>query len=69
MKPGDLVLGYREENDYPHAAVYLGNGKMFNNDSNLGTMAIQSMTKFNSPEFKRFVILRRPETVPAIPVA
>lgn len=69
MKPGDLVLAYREENDYPHAAVYLGNGKMFNNDSNLGTMAIQSMDKFNSPEFKRFVILRRPETVPAIPVA
>jgi hypothetical protein len=57
------------KDDYPHAAVYLGNGKMFNNDSNLGTMAIQSMTKFNSPEFKRFVILRRPETVPAIPVA
>lgn len=66
MKPGDLILAYREENDYPHAAVYMGNGKIFNNDSNEGVMDIQSVGKFNSPEFKRFVILRRPANVPAL---
>lgn len=68
IKPGDLILAYREENDYPHAAVYMGNAKIFNNDSNLGYMTTQSWDKLNSPEYKRFVVLRRPDRVPAVPV-
>ncbi len=69
LKPGDVILGYRAGGDYSHAAVYMGNGKIFNNDSDLGTMAIQSVDKFNSTEFKRITILRRPAKVPSVPVA
>jgi hypothetical protein len=47
----------------------MGNGKIFNNDSDLGTMAIQSVEKFNSTEFQRITILRRPARVPSVPVA
>lgn len=66
IKPGDVILGYRANGDYSHSALYMGNGKIFNNDSDLGTMAIQSIDKFNSTEFKRFVILRHPPEVPAV---
>jgi len=66
MKPGDVILAYRAGGDYSHAGVYMGNGKIFNNDSNLGTMAIQSVDKFNSTEFKRIVVLRRPAKVPSV---
>jgi len=69
LKPGDVILGYRAGGDHSHAAVYMGNGKIFNNDSDLGTMAIQSVDKFNSTEFKRITILRRPAKVPSVPVA
>ncbi|MDP3510460.1 MAG: NlpC/P60 family protein [Candidatus Melainabacteria bacterium] len=69
LKPGDVILGYRAGGDYSHAAVYMGNGKIFNNDSDLGTMAIQSVDKFNSTEFKRITILRRPAKVPSVPAA
>ncbi|MBP6747457.1 C40 family peptidase [bacterium] len=67
LKPGDVILGYRAGGDYSHAAVYMGNGKIFNNDSDLGTMAIQSVDKFNSTEYKRITILRRPAKVPSVP--
>ncbi|MBU6450253.1 MAG: hypothetical protein KGS72_00630 [Cyanobacteria bacterium REEB67] len=66
MKPGDVICGYREAGDYPHGAVYMGNGKIFNNDSDDGIMEIQSIAKYNKAEFKHFVILRRPATVPAV---
>jgi len=66
IKPGDVILGYRAGGDYSHSALYMGNGKIFNNDSDLGTMAIQSIDKFNSTEYKRFVILRHPPEVPAV---
>jgi hypothetical protein len=69
MKPGDVILGYRADGDYSHAAVYMGNGKIFNNDSDKGVMTTQSVDKFNSTEFKRFVILRRPPQVPSVAAA
>lgn len=66
IKPGDVILAYRAGGDYSHAGVYMGNGKVFNNDSDLGTMTIQSVDKFNSTEFKRIVVLRRPAKVPSV---
>lgn len=66
IKPGDVILGYRADGDYSHSALYMGNGKIFNNDSDAGTMQIQSIDKFNSTEFKRFVILRHPPKVPGV---
>jgi hypothetical protein len=66
MQPGDVICGYRAKGDYPHGAVYLGNGKIFNNDSDSGVMQIQSIKKYNNSSFKHFVILRRPATVPAV---
>ena len=66
VKPGDVIIGYREGNDHPHAAVYMGNGKIFNNDSNSGKMQMDSAGKFNSSEFKRIVILRAPDRKPAL---
>jgi hypothetical protein len=66
MKPGDVICGYRKPGDYPHGAVYMGNGMIFNNDSNSGVMQIQSIAKYNHSDFKRFVILHRPSSVPAV---
>jgi len=66
MKPGDVICAYRKPGDYGHAAVYMGNGQIFNNDSDMGKMEIQSIAKYNKAEFKHFVILRRPARVPAI---
>jgi hypothetical protein len=66
MKPGDVICGYRKAGDYPHGAVYMGNGMIFNNDSDSGVMQIQSIAKYNKADFKRFVILHRPDSVPAV---
>jgi hypothetical protein len=66
MKPGDVICGYRAPGDYPHGAVYMGKGQIFNNDSDAGVMEIQSIAKYNKSDFKRFVILRRPGSVPAV---
>jgi len=66
MQPGDVICGYREAGDYPHGAVYMGNGQIFNNDSDDGIMEIQSIAKYNKSEFKRFVVLHRPDSVPAV---
>lgn len=66
IKPSDVILAYRANTDYSHSAIYMGNGKVFNNDSELGIMRRQSVDRFNSAEFKRFVILRRPPEVPAL---
>ncbi len=66
MQPGDVICGYRAKGDYPHGALYLGNGQIFNNDSNSGVMQIQSIAKLNNSSFKNFVVLRRPATVPAV---
>lgn len=61
IKPGDVILGYRPNNDFSHAAVYMGNGMIFNNDSETQLMRQQSINKFNSAEFNKFVVLRRPD--------
>lgn len=66
VKPGDVILAYRENGDYSHSAIYLGNGEIFNNDSKTGVMRRESIEKFNSAQFKRFVVLRRPDQVPAL---
>ena len=66
VKPGDVIIAYRENGDYSHSAIYLGNGEIFNNDSKTGVMRRESIEKFNSAQFKRFVVLRRPDQVPAL---
>lgn len=67
IKPSDIILAYRDANDYGHAALYMGNGQIFNNDSDSRLMRMESIGKYNSAEFKKFVILRRPAEVPALP--
>lgn len=67
IKPSDIILAYRGPNDYGHAALYMGNGQIFNNDSDSRLMAMESVSKYNSAEFKKFVILRRPAEVPSVP--
>lgn len=61
IKPGDVILAYRPNNDYSHSAIYMGNGMIFNNDSETQLMRQQSINKFNSAEFNKFVVLRRPD--------
>lgn len=62
IKPGDVILAYRPNQDYSHSAIYMGNGMIFNNDSETQVMRQQSINKFNSAEFNKFVVLRRPDT-------
>ncbi len=78
LKPQDVILGYREENigrrhDHMprHAAIYVGQGKVYQNDSNTGVIGrgdlqqfnqalINKDGKFNSNGFDRVIVLHRP---------
>lgn len=46
MKPGDVIIGKRPNGMPGHAAIYMGDGQVFNNNSNSGQMQIDSADKF-----------------------
>jgi hypothetical protein len=58
-KPGDVIIAHRYGNDYGHAAIYVGNGQVANNSSKQRRIAIDSATKFNSPEYQSVCVYRK----------
>lgn len=47
IQPGDVIIGLRPDGMPGHAAISVGDGKVFNNNSNAGTMTIDSIDKFS----------------------
>lgn len=45
-RPGDVIIGKRPYNMAGHAAIYMGDGMIFNNNSDAGKMQIDSVDKF-----------------------
>lgn len=78
LQTDDVIVGYREENigrrhDHMprHAAIYTGNGKVYQNDSNTGIIGQGDLQQFNvglfdkaghfdANGFERVIVLRRP---------
>jgi hypothetical protein len=71
LQPGDVIVGIRENGMPGHAAIYKGNGTVYENDSNTGTIRgdgdvhqfEQDMHDkeghFNKNGFDHLVILRK----------
>lgn len=58
LREGDVIIG-RRQNRPGHAAIYVGNNRIFNNDSNALKMQIDSLDKFRNPEFVQIKAFRR----------
>ena len=58
IQPGDVIIGLRQ-NRPGHAAIYMGNNKIFNNDSNALQMQVSSLDKFRSDEFVQVMVFRK----------
>jgi hypothetical protein len=48
IRPGDVIVGRRPDGRAGHVAIYVGDGKVFNNNSDSGTMRTESADKFNA---------------------
>jgi hypothetical protein len=59
MQAGDVIIAYREPGDYGHAAIYVGNGQIYNNNSNTEKIQVESVSKFQSAEFKKINVYRK----------
>lgn len=46
IKPGDVIIGKRPDGMPGHSAIYMGDGKVFNNNSNSQQMQIDGVEKF-----------------------
>ncbi len=53
IRPGDVIIGHRGPGDYGHAAIYMGDGQIANNNSGKRRVSIDSVNKFNNPSFKQ----------------
>lgn len=53
VRPGDVLIGHRAPGDYGHAAIYVGNGQIANNNSGKRRISIDSADKFNNPSFRQ----------------
>lgn len=47
IKPGDVIIGKRPDGMPGHSAIYMGDGKVFNNNSNSEQMQIDGVEKFS----------------------
>ncbi|MBP9090695.1 C40 family peptidase [bacterium] len=47
IKPGDVIIGKRPDGMPGHSAIYMGDGKVFNNNSNSQQMQIDGVEKFS----------------------
>lgn len=59
VQEGDVIIGDRGEGKHGHAAIYVGNDQIFNNDSNTGVMQFDSANKFRTGEFVKIKAYRK----------
>ena len=73
LKPGDVIIGKRPDGMPGHTAIYMGDGKVFNNNSDSGKMQIDDLAKFsqgmhdangrwNKNGFSEVIIYRKPDS-------
>jgi len=53
LQPGDVIAGTRQPGMPGHAAIYLGGGKIYNNNSNDGTGEVESVDKFLQQQYNK----------------
>ena len=51
LQPGDVIAGTRQPGMPGHAAIYLGGGMIYNNNSDAGTAEIESVDKFMQKQY------------------
>lgn len=49
VRPGDVIVGRRPNGRSGHVGIYVGDGQVFNNNSETGTMKTESADKFKVP--------------------
>lgn len=56
---GDVIIAHRFGDRPGHAAIYVGNDLIANNSSKQRKIAIESVNKFHSPEYKSVCVYRK----------
>jgi hypothetical protein len=51
LQPGDVITGTRQPGMPGHAAIYLGGGMIYNNNSDAGTPTVESVDKFMQKQY------------------
>lgn len=51
LQPGDVLTGARQPGMPGHAAIYLGGGMIYNNNSDAGTPLVESVDKFMQKQY------------------
>lgn len=51
LQPGDVITGARQPGMPGHAAIYLGGGMIYNNNSDAGTAEVESVDKFMQKQY------------------
>ena len=59
VQAGDVLVAHRQPGDYGHAAVYVGNNLIFNNNSNSRRIILESASKFSDREFVQVNVYRK----------
>lgn len=59
IQPGDVIVAHRQPGDYGHAAIFVGNNLVYNNNSNSGRIQLDNVSKFRSREFVRVNVYRK----------
>lgn len=59
VQAGDVIVGHRQPGDYGHAAVYVGNNLIFNNNSISRRIVLESASKFAASEFVQVNVYRK----------
>jgi hypothetical protein len=58
-QPGDVIIAHRYGDSPGHAAIYVGDDMIANNSSKQRKIAIESVNKFHSSEYKSVFIYRK----------
>lgn len=58
-RPGDIIIGHRAPGEPGHAAIYVGDNQIANNNSFKLRISVDYINKFYAPEFTSVVAYRR----------
>ncbi|MBI4532668.1 MAG: C40 family peptidase [Candidatus Melainabacteria bacterium] len=58
-RPGDIIIAHRAPGKPGHAAIYMGNNEVANNNSFKLCISIDPINKFYAPEYQSVVVYRR----------
>ena len=58
-RAGDVMVAHRDAGKKSHAAVYFGEGRIYNNSSPKGYITTESEAKLYNPEYKQIIVYRK----------